>query len=45
LKRSGFKREGIVKKETFRRGEWRDSCLYNILREEWKEPKIVTKTA
>jgi RimJ/RimL family protein N-acetyltransferase len=43
LKKSGFKREGIVRKDTFTRGEWRDSCLYSILREEWKEPKILTK--
>jgi RimJ/RimL family protein N-acetyltransferase len=26
------------------RGEWRDAYLYSILREEWKEPKILTKT-
>jgi hypothetical protein len=24
------------------RGEWRDNCLFSILREEWKEPKILT---
>ncbi len=26
------------------RGELRDGCLYSILREEWKEPKILTRT-
>ena len=44
LEKSGFTREGIVRKDTFTRGEWRDSCLYSILREEWKEPKILKRT-
>ncbi len=44
LEKSGFKKEGIVRKDTFTRGEWRDSCIYSILREEWKEPRILTKT-
>jgi ribosomal-protein-alanine N-acetyltransferase len=44
LEKSGFKKEGIFRKEYFVRGEWRDSCTFSILREEWKEPKILTKT-
>jgi RimJ/RimL family protein N-acetyltransferase len=44
LEKTGFKKEGIVRKSHFTRGEWRDGCLYSILREEWKEPKILTKT-
>jgi RimJ/RimL family protein N-acetyltransferase len=44
LEKSGFTREGIVRKDTFARGEWRDSCLYSILREEWKEPRMLTRT-
>jgi RimJ/RimL family protein N-acetyltransferase len=44
LQKVGFKKEGIVRKGFFIRGEWRDCCLYSILREEWKEPKILTKT-
>jgi RimJ/RimL family protein N-acetyltransferase len=43
LEKAGFKKEGIVRKLVFVRGEWRDFCLYSILREEWKEPKILTK--
>jgi RimJ/RimL family protein N-acetyltransferase len=43
LEKSGFKKEGISRKEHFVRGEWRDRYLYSILREEWKEPKILTK--
>ncbi len=43
LEKSGFKKEGTFRKEYFVRGEWVDSCFYGILREEWKEPKILTK--
>ena len=44
LEKAGFKREGIVRKHIFTRGEWRDEFLCSILREEWKEPKILTET-
>jgi ribosomal-protein-alanine N-acetyltransferase len=44
LERTGFKKEGVVRKSSFVSGEWRDRCLYSILREEWKEPKILTRT-
>jgi RimJ/RimL family protein N-acetyltransferase len=44
LEKAGFKKEGVVRKSSFVRGEWRDRCLYSILREEWKEPKILTRT-
>jgi len=45
LEKAGFKKEGVVRKRIFVRGNWRDEFLYSILREEWKEPKILTKTA
>jgi RimJ/RimL family protein N-acetyltransferase len=45
LEKAGFKKEGILRKSGFIRGEWRDGCLFSILREEWKGPKILTKTA
>jgi ribosomal-protein-alanine N-acetyltransferase len=45
LGKAGFTREEIIRKSDFSRGEWKDGCLYSILREEWKEPKILTKTA
>lgn len=45
LQKAGFSKEGIIRKSVFSRGEWRDRALYSILREEWKEPKILTKTA
>jgi len=44
LEKTGFKKEGIVRKSNYVRGEWTDNSLYSILREEWKEPKILTKT-
>jgi RimJ/RimL family protein N-acetyltransferase len=43
LEKAGFKMEGTIRKSGFCRGEWVDDCLYSILREEWKEPKILTK--
>ena len=43
LEKAGFTKEGIIRKSGFNRGKWCDDCLYSILREEWKEPKILTK--
>jgi RimJ/RimL family protein N-acetyltransferase len=43
LENAGFTKEGIVRKRIFVRGNWRDEFLYSILREEWKEPRILTK--
>ncbi|MDH5732931.1 MAG: GNAT family N-acetyltransferase [Candidatus Bathyarchaeota archaeon] len=45
LEKAGFKKEAIVRKSNVIRGKWRDRALYSILRKEWKEPKILTKTA
>jgi len=44
LEKAGFKKEGTLRRQFFTRGEWRDAYIYSILREEWKEPKILTKT-
>jgi RimJ/RimL family protein N-acetyltransferase len=44
LKNVGFKKEGIIRKSAFARGEWRDRALFSILREQWEEPKILTRT-
>jgi len=44
LQNAGFRKEGTIRKSVFARGEWRDLCLYRILREEWKEPRTLTKT-
>ena len=44
LEKAGFKREGILRRTFYCRGKWRDDCIYSIIREEWKEPKTLTKT-
>ena len=44
LEKAGFKLEGTIRKSYFNRGIWRDEGIYSILREEWKEPKILAKT-
>jgi RimJ/RimL family protein N-acetyltransferase len=41
LEKVGFRREGIIRKSGFVRGEWVDACLFSILREEWIEPRIL----
>jgi aminoglycoside 6'-N-acetyltransferase len=33
LERVGFRKEGILRKSSFRRGEWTDTILFSILRE------------
>ena len=45
LEKTGFKREGILRRTFYCRGKWRDDCMYSILREEWKEPKILTRSS
>jgi len=45
LEKAGFKREGILRKTFFSRGKWKDDCMFSMLREEWKEPKILTRIA
>jgi RimJ/RimL family protein N-acetyltransferase len=43
LEKMGFKKEGTLRKYIFLKGELRDAFLYSILREEWKEPRILTR--
>ncbi len=45
LERAGFKKEGTLRSSLFVRGKWTDEYIYSIIREEWKEPTILTKTA
>jgi len=42
LEKAGFKREGRLRKALWVRGVWKDAYIYSILREEWKEPKLLT---
>jgi RimJ/RimL family protein N-acetyltransferase len=41
LEKSGFTMEGLIRKSFFSRGRYRDTAMWSILREEWKEPKIL----
>ena len=43
LEKAGFSKEGVIRKSFFSRGVWRDTALYSILREEWKQPKVLPK--
>ena len=43
LEKAGFKREGVIRRSIFVRGKWEDGTLYSLLREEWKDPKILAK--
>ena len=45
VEKAGFQREGTIRKAFFFGDELSDYYLYSILREEWKEPKILTRTA
>lgn len=44
LQKAGFRKEGTIRKSAFIRGEWRDGCIYSILREEWKKPGALNIT-
>lgn len=41
LLKSGFTKEGTLRKSFFSRGVYRDTAMWSILREEWKEPRIL----
>jgi RimJ/RimL family protein N-acetyltransferase len=43
LEKSGFKPEATTRKSSFVRGEWRDEYRYSMLRDEWKESRLLTK--
>jgi len=45
LEKAGYKNEGTLRKALWEYdGMWADGYMYSILREEWKVPKILTKT-
>jgi len=44
LEKAGFKKEGTLRKALWdSKGKWADGYIYSILREEWKEPKVLKK--
>ncbi len=44
LEKAGFRKEGILRKSFFSRGVWRDTAMFSVLRDEWKEPKVLART-
>jgi ribosomal-protein-alanine N-acetyltransferase len=44
IEKVGFKKEGFLRQNFFMRGELRDCYIYSILRDEWKQPRILSKT-
>lgn len=43
LEKADFRKEGTIRKRFFIRGQWTDNSVYSILKEEWKEPKILSR--
>lgn len=43
LEKTGFKKEGTIRKSGYVKGTWTNAYLYSILRGEWNQPKILTK--
>lgn len=41
LEKTGFTKEGLIRKMMFVKGEWINCLLFSILREEWIEPKMI----
>jgi [ribosomal protein S5]-alanine N-acetyltransferase len=41
LEKAGFVREGVIRRSCFSRGVWRDTAMFSLLREEWREPKVL----
>jgi len=37
LEALGFRREGVLRRASFRDGRWRDMAVYGLLRDEWKK--------
>lgn len=45
LEKAGFKREGTLREAGLVRGHRTDAYIYGVVREEWKEPRILTKSS
>ncbi len=41
LEKAGFTKEGTMRKALYMKGDWVDISLFSILRDEWKESKIL----
>lgn len=41
LEALNFQREGVLRRASFRDGNWRDMVIYGLLRDEWKKGNII----
>jgi L-amino acid N-acyltransferase YncA len=41
VEKAGFVRKGVIRRSCFSRGAWRDTAMYSLLREEWREPRVL----
>jgi RimJ/RimL family protein N-acetyltransferase len=41
LEKAGFQLEGRLRRTVFSRGRWRDTLMFSVLREEWREPRLL----
>lgn len=39
LEKSGFRREGCLRHDAWRRGQWRDTLLFGLLEDQWRAAK------
>ena len=45
LEKAGFQLEGRLRRTVFSRGQWRDTLMYSLLREEWQRPRLLPQGA
>ena len=45
LNKANFKKEGVLRKFRFVRGEWKDYGVFSLVREEWKQARLTTENA
>lgn len=42
LEKNDFKKEGVIRNIGYMRGKYRNGVLYSIIREDWRQPSILT---
>jgi RimJ/RimL family protein N-acetyltransferase len=39
LEKNGFRREAVLRKRFFDKREYRDECMFSLLREQWEKER------